>query len=244
MSEADIDIKLNSSAFSVKPEENKLITTAGDKIIYDKLLIATGSNAWAPPCEGIKAGARLDKVHPLRTKQDMDKIQKACEGAKNIVIIGASFIGSECAASLKMHYKDATNITMVNGDDVPFKLTLGKELGEFYQKEHESNGITVLNKVFIKSANAGDDGKTVKSVTLSDGQELPADVVILGTGVRPNTEWLRNSGVEIGKDGGLICDPFMQTNKPGIYAAGDIASVPYWPTGSRTRIEHWVVALE
>ena len=62
--------------------------------------------------------------------------------------------------------------------------------------------------------------------------------------MRPNTEWLKNSGVEIGKDGGLICDPFMQTNKPGIYAAGDIASVPYWPTGSRTRIEHWVVALE
>ena len=81
-------------------------------------------------------------------------------------------------------------------------------------------------------------------MTLSDGRELTADVVIMGTGVRPNTKFLEGSGIEMGRDGGLICDPFMQTNKPGVYAAGDIASVPYWPTGSRTRIEHWVVALE
>jgi apoptosis-inducing factor 3 len=74
LSDADIDVKLNSNAFCVKPEESKLITTDGDKIIYDKLLIATGSNAWAPPVEGIKANARLNKVHALRTKQDMEKI--------------------------------------------------------------------------------------------------------------------------------------------------------------------------
>jgi len=85
---------------------------------------------------------------------------------------------------------------------------------------------------------------SVKSVTLSDGTELPADVVIMGTGVRPNTKFLANSGIEMSKDGGLVCDPFMQTSLPNIFAAGDIASVPYWPTGSRTRIEHWVVALE
>ena len=81
-------------------------------------------------------------------------------------------------------------------------------------------------------------------MTLSDGTELPADVVILGTGVRPNTKFLANSGIEMNEDGGIVCDVFMQTSKPNIFAAGDIASVPYWPTGSRTRTEHWVVALE
>ena len=101
----------------------------------------------------------------------------------------------------------------------------------------------VHNNVLIKSANKGDNGK-VKSVTLNDGRELPADLVILGTGVRPRTEFLKNSGLEMNRDGGIVCDPFMQTSKPDIFAAGDIASVPYWPTGSRTRIEHWVVALE
>lgn len=81
-------------------------------------------------------------------------------------------------------------------------------------------------------------------MTLANGDEHEADVVILGTGVRPNTKFLSQSGIEMDKFGGIVCDPFMQTNTPDIYAAGDIASVPYWPTGSRTRIEHWVVALE
>lgn len=86
------------------------------------------------------------------------------------MIIGASFIGSECAASLKMHYKDAVNITVVNGEACPFERTLGAKIGEFYQKEHSDNGVTIINKVFIKSANASeDDEKRVKSVSLSDG---------------------------------------------------------------------------
>jgi len=134
---------------------------------------------------------------------------------------------------------------MAHGDDTPFKMTLGKELGAFYQREHEAEGVTVINNVFIKSANASEeDKKRVGSVTLSDGRELPADCVILGTGVRPNTAFLEGSGIEMNPDGGLVCDPFLQTNLPDVFAAGDIASIPYWPTGSRTRIEHWVVALE
>ena len=184
-------------------------------------------------------------MYPLRTGKDQTEIKEACKNAKNVVVIGASFTGSECAASLKAHYKDSVNITVVNGESCPFERTLGKELGAFYQKEHADNGVTIHNSVFIKSANASEeDPKRVASVSLSDGQTLPADVVILGTGVRPNTEFLKNSGIEMSRDGGLVCDPFMQTNLPGVFAAGDIASIPYWPTGSRCRIEHWVVALE
>ena len=124
-------------------------------------------------------------------------------------------------------------------------MTLGKEVGAFFQKEHEENGVTVINKQFVKSCNPCDsDSKKVKSITLSDGTEIAADVVIMGTGVRPNTGFLEGSGIEMDRDGGLICDPFLQTNLPNVYAAGDIASIPYWPTGSRCRIEHWVVALE
>lgn len=241
LADADIDTMLKKRVFNVKPEEKKIICNDGEKVFYDKLLIATGSKPWAPPVEGLK----LKGVYPLRSNKDQTEIKEACKSAKNVVIIGASFIGSECAASLKMHYKDAMTITVINGEACPFERTLGSKIGAFYQKEHEDNGVTIHNKVFIKSANASEeDPKRVKSVTLSDGQELPADLVILGTGVRPNTEFLKNSGLEMNKDGGIVCDPFMQTNLPGVFAAGDIASVPYWPTGSRTRIEHWVVALE
>ena len=161
LDEADIDCKLKSSVFSIKPEEKKVILRNGKKIFYDKLCIATGCDAWAPPCPGLD----LPNVFPLRTNKDQTKIKEACKGAKNIVIIGASFIGSECAASLKAHYKDAVNICMINGESVPFERTLGKEIGAFYQKEHADNGVTVHNSVFIKCANKGEDGK-VKSVTL------------------------------------------------------------------------------
>ena len=204
LKDADIDVSLKVPVFSIKPEEKKVILRNGKKLFYDKLCIATGCDPWKPPVPGLD----LPNVFPLRTDKDQKKIKEACAGAKNIVIIGASFIGSECAASLKAHYKDAVNISMVNGESVPFELTLGKELGAYYQKEHAANGVTVHNSVLIQSATAGDDGK-VKSVTLNDGSELPADVVILGTGVRPATKFLANSGIEMDRMGGLVCDPFM-----------------------------------
>jgi len=174
-------------------------------LFYDKLCIATGSHVWKPPVPGLD----LPGVFPLRSERDQAKIKEACTaGAKNIVIVGASFIGSECAASLKMHFKEAVNIDVINGEETPFALQLGKELGAFYQKEHEENGVKVHNSVLIQSANKGEDGK-VKSVTLNDGREFPADVVILGTGVRPNTKFLSNSGIEMNRDGGIVCDLFM-----------------------------------
>lgn len=125
---ADIDFLSSESAYRIKPEEKKVITNRGKKLIYDKLLIATGSNAWVPPVSGVT----MKNVYSLRTAADHQKIKDACANVKDIVIIGASFIGSECAAALKMHFKDAVNIHIVNGDQVPFQLTLGRELGEFY----------------------------------------------------------------------------------------------------------------
>ena len=97
---ADIDTICQESGFKIKADEKKLITNGGKKIIYDKLLIATGSHSWVPPVPGVN----MKNVLTLRTADDHKKIKEACENAKNIVVIGASFIGSECAASLKMHY--------------------------------------------------------------------------------------------------------------------------------------------
>jgi len=97
LNEADIETKLKKQVFKIKPEEKKVICYDGDKVFYDKLLIATGSKVWQPPVEGLK----LKGVYPLRTSKDQENIKEAVKDAKNIVIIGASFIGSECAASLK-----------------------------------------------------------------------------------------------------------------------------------------------
>ena len=110
--EADIDFQTKAKVFSINTDAKKVITVRGKHIYYDKLCIATGSSPWKPPVPGLD----LPGVYPLRTGNDQEKIKEACKGAKNIVIIGASFIGSECAASLKMHYKDAVNIQIVNGE--------------------------------------------------------------------------------------------------------------------------------
>ena len=130
LTDAEIDCKLKSAVFNINTDQKKIILRNGKKIFYDKLCIATGSHVWKPPVEGLD----LKGVFPLRTEKDQAAIKEACVGAKNIVIIGASFIGSECAASLKMHFKDAVNIDVINGEELPFALQLGKELGAFYQK--------------------------------------------------------------------------------------------------------------
>ena len=140
LTEADIDFKEKKKVFNVKPEEKKVICYDGEKIIYDKLLVATGTYAWAPPIPGID----LPGVFKLRTGEDQAKIKEACKDAKKIIVIGASFVGSECAAALKMHYKDTVDIKMIDGEDTPFKLTLGKELGAFYAKEHAENGVNII----------------------------------------------------------------------------------------------------
>ena len=130
LTEADIDYKLKKSVFKINTEVKKVILTNGEHIFYDKLCVAPGSYAWAPPVPGFN----LPGVYQLRTNQDQEKIKEACKGAKNIVIAGASFIGSECAASLKMHYKENVNITVINGDPTPFYLPFGPEIGAYFQK--------------------------------------------------------------------------------------------------------------
>ena len=100
----------------------------------------------------------------------------------------------------------------------------------------------IHNSLFLQEVNANSEG-VVESLTLSDGSKINADIVICGTGVRPATKYLKGSGIELNSDGGIVCDPFMETNVKDVFAAGDVASYPYWPTGSRTRTEHWSVAL-
>ena len=132
---------------------------------------------------------------------------------------------------------------MLDINSVPFERALGKQVGEAIQLMHEQNGVKFRGGAIVKEIVSGDDGK-VKSVVLEDGTALDADMVIMATGVRPNTKYLEGSGIELAKDGGIICDPFLETNVKNVFAAGDVASYPYWPTGARTRTEHWSAALD
>ncbi len=235
----DVDYVLSDAGWKVDREQKKVITTRGKQIHYDKLCLAPGSDVFKPPVPGINS----KNVHFVRTHKDQKDIKDKAAAAKSIVVVGSSFIGSESAASLAAKYGKEKQIHMLCEHEVPFKLQLGAEIGKMMLKEHRDNNVTVHTQVMAKSINADADGK-VHSVTLSDGSTVEADLVIVGAGVRPNTQWLKESGLEMDRFGGLICDPFLGTNDKDIFAAGDIASYPYWPTGGRVRSEHWVTALD
>lgn len=203
---------------------------------YDKLLVATGGRPRLPPIPG----ADLENVFTVRRFHDVEKIRKAAQGAKNVVIIGGSFIGMETAANFKGEFKDNVNITVVESAEVPFARALGKEIGNFYKGWYEQNGVKFALGSSVKAIEGSGSGK---HVVLADGTKLPADLVVIGVGVRPNSEPVANS-LQLANDGSIVADKYLKTSNDNVFAAGDVASFPYWYTGTREKIEHYNEAIQ
>jgi apoptosis-inducing factor 3 len=198
----------------------------GEVKSFDRLLLATGSEPVKLPI----AGADLPHVHYLRTLVDSRSIIEGAKASEKAVVIGASFIGLEVAASLRAR---GLSVNVVAPEEIPLSRVLGPELGAFILKTHEHKGVT-----FHLGRTAG--GITETAVKLDDGTSLPADLIVVGVGVRPLTSLAESAGASLDK--GVLVDEFMETTVPGIFAAGDIARFPDPRTGDRIRIEHWVVA--
>ena len=239
LQDASIEIRTGTTVDKVDGTAKTIKLASGEEVSFDKLCIATGATPVLPPVEG----NNLKGVHTLRTKQDQEAIRGLAESAKTVVIIGGSWIATECAASLVSKHKTNLKVNLVCSTSVPFERSLGKEVGEVFKKEHEANGVNVISEARLKKIIGNADG-TVKGVELSNGTCVDADLVILGTGVKPATQFLGDSGLDMKEDGGLVCNPYLQTSNKDIFAAGDIVHYPYWPTGERVRTEHWIVALD
>jgi NADPH-dependent 2,4-dienoyl-CoA reductase/sulfur reductase-like enzyme/nitrite reductase/ring-hydroxylating ferredoxin subunit len=210
---------IDSSSRSVK-------LSNGESKSFDKLLLATG----AEPVRLSIPGADLSHVHYLRTLSDSRAIIAAAGNAKKAVVIGASFIGLEVAASLRAR---GLSVDVVAPEKVPLERVLGGEIGRFIEKKHESEGVTFhLGHTSREITAAG--------VTLEDGSSIPADIVVVGVGVRPLTSLAENAGAATNK--GVTTNEYLETSIPGVYAAGDIARYPDPRSGDNVRIEHWVVA--
>jgi len=201
---------------------------------YDQLLLAPGSTPNRLPK---LPGHNLPGVLPLRTQADADALLKATKEAKHVVIIGASFIGMEAASSL---IGEGRAVTVVATEKVPFARVLGPEIGAMFQRLHEEKGVKFEVEAEV-TALLGDEGR-VTSVQLKTGQTLPADAVVLGVGVRPATDFLKEA-FTLDKDGGLPVNTQLLA-APNVYAAGDIACFPLAATGRPTRIEHWRLAQQ
>jgi NADPH-dependent 2,4-dienoyl-CoA reductase/sulfur reductase-like enzyme len=199
--------------------------SSGRSLGYGALLLATG----ADPIRLKIPGNDLPHVCYLRTLGDSRRIIEKAKNAKRAVIIGSSFIGLEVAWSLRARKLE---VAVVGRDSVPLAKVLGTEMGNLVRETHEANEVKFC---LGRSPTAIHD----RNVQLDDGTTLDCDLVVVGIGVRPNTHLAEEAG--IATDNGVLVDQFLETNVPGIFAAGDIARWPD-PRAGRIRVEHWVVA--
>ncbi|KAI1499884.1 monodehydroascorbate reductase [Biscogniauxia marginata] len=222
---------------------NKTVTTKSKaKYQYTKLVLATGGSPRNLPLQGFKV---LENIFVLRNIHHTKKIVDAIgEKGKKIVVVGSSFIGLEIANAISAD----NDVTVVGQESVPLERVLGKEVGAGLQKALEGKGIKFqLSASLDKAEPSASNPSQVGAVLLKDGTSLEADLVILGVGVAPATEYLKdNKVIRLEQDGSLKTDEnLLVTGVKDVYAIGDIATFPYHGPGGEgkyTRIEHWNVA--
>jgi len=222
----DLTLVPGVEATKLDPAAHRVVLADGRALEYGALLLATGAAAIRLDIPG----ASLPHVFTLRTLPETRGILSHVHAGRPAVVIGASFIGLEAAASLRARGMD---VRVVAPDARPLERVLGPELGDFVRALHEQHGVAF--HLGRKPASIAE-----RSVTLDDGSTLPAELVVMGVGVRPLTALAEAAGLKVDK--GVVVDPFLRTSAPDIYAAGDIARYPV-PGGSQ-RIEHWVVAQQ
>jgi 3-phenylpropionate/trans-cinnamate dioxygenase ferredoxin reductase subunit len=225
-----IDIRRSSTATEIDPAGRRLVLDDGSVLPFDRLLIATGATPRTLPVPG----ADLPGVHTFRTLADADNVRAAAEHAERIVVIGAGWIGSEIAASLRTMDR---RVTIIAPDRVPLERVLGAEIGGVYGDLHAERGVELRLGTGVERL-VGTD--RVEAVETSSGERIPADLVVVGIGVRPRVELAAASGLAIGD--GIEVSGTLETSEPGIFAAGDVASAWHPFYQARLRSEHWANA--
>lgn len=228
----NIEVISGVRATEVDPTARSVTLDDGRVLGYEKLLLATGGHAWRLPIPGND----LPGVFTLRTIEDSDSIREAAGSGKRALVLGGSFIGSEIAASLTQL---GLSVTMVFPEARLLERIMPDELGAFLHAKYEANGVHILTGT--KPERLEGNGK-VERVKLDNGETLEVDLVVMGVGIRLNTELARDAGLKLGDKGAVIVDEYLRTSDPNIYAAGDIAAWPDPTFGKRLQVEHWNVA--
>jgi 3-phenylpropionate/trans-cinnamate dioxygenase ferredoxin reductase subunit len=231
--ENDIETRFGVRATAVHAAEQVVELEGGERVSYDKLLIATGGRNRRFPIPGLD----LQGVYDLRTVDDCDRIRAESTPGQRAVVVGMGFIGSEVAASLRQLGVD---VVVVERDPVPLRRVLGEEVGRVMEGIHRDHGATLIFEDTV-AAFEGEGGR-VGRVRTGHGRVIECDFVVVGLGIEPATELLADTGAEI--DNGIVVDEYCRTGVKGIYAAGDVANHYHPVFDRRIRVEHWQNALK
>jgi 3-phenylpropionate/trans-cinnamate dioxygenase ferredoxin reductase component len=223
--ENDITLVLGNGAQSVDAAAKTLKLADGTDLSYDELIVATGLVPKTIPSFPDLAGIRV-----LRSLEESMALRKHAGSARNAVVVGAGFIGCEVAASLRAM---GVHVILVEPQPTPLASVLGEQIGALVSRLHQAEGVDVRCAVGVAEVRGTGN---VEKVVLSDGTELDADLVVVGIGSRPSTDWLDGSGIEI--DNGVVCDDVGRTATAHVWAIGDVASWRH-PVGHQVRVEHW-----
>ncbi|MCW2700278.1 MAG: FAD-dependent oxidoreductase [Blastococcus sp.] len=228
----DVELRTGVRATALDPAAHRLTLDTGAALGYARLLLATGSSARRLSLPG----ADLDGVRYLRTLPDADRLLADLSGGgREVVIVGAGWIGLEVAAAARAH---GNAVTVVEPRPTPLHAVLGPVMGDVFARLHREHGVTLLTGTGVREFR-GRGGRVAAVVT--DRGELPADVVLVGVGAVPNTELAAEAGLEAGN--GVLTDAALRTSAPDVFAAGDVAAALHPLYGRHVRVEHWANAL-
>jgi 3-phenylpropionate/trans-cinnamate dioxygenase ferredoxin reductase component len=229
--EHDIELRLGRTAVSLDTSSGEVTLEDGERLRYDRLLLATGAE---PRRLGIP-GAELDGVMYLRSVQDSDTLRARLDRGGAVVVVGAGWIGAEVAASARQR---GLEVTVLDPAAVPLERVMGAEVGAVYRDIHTDHGVRMLMRTGVEAFEG--DG-AVERVRTSDGRSLDCDFVVVGVGVEPRIQLAAQAGIAV--DNGVLVDEHLQTSAPRVFAAGDIANAYHPFYGERIRVEHWANAL-
>ena len=230
--EHGVDLRLNTRVSAIDPAAHEVVLDGGDRVGYAKLLLTTGSSPRRLPVPG----ADLEGVLYLRTAADSDRIKQVFQSVSRVVVIGAGWIGLECAAAAR---EAGVEVTVLEAAELPLLRVLGREVAQVFAGLHREHGVDL--RLGVQVAEITGSGGAVDGVRLADGTRIDADAVIVGVGVAPNTALARAAGLDV--ENGIRVDGRLRASHPDIYAAGDVANAFHPLFGRHIRVEHWANAL-
>jgi 3-phenylpropionate/trans-cinnamate dioxygenase ferredoxin reductase subunit len=229
---ANVELLLGVRATNLDPATHTVTLDGFEDVVYDKLLLATGSR----PRHIDVPGADLIGVRYLRTVSDSDRLVEALTPGASAVVIGGGWIGLETAAAAITHGGTAH---LIEPGTLPLRKVLGDELAAVFARLHESHGLIFHHSSGV-AAFEGASG-TLTGVRMTDGTLLPASVAIVGIGIQPNVELASVAGLDV--DNGIVTDAAFRTSAPDVFACGDVASCFNPLLGTHVRLDHWANAL-